>query len=192
MNFIWEALIILFVGFCLMRIAGKKTVSEMTGLEIITLLSIASVIGHAISGEGLWKTTVILIIFVAFLIVVQYLAIKFQWIEFLFMGKATLVIQDGEILLKNIKKLRISVEQLETRLREKGISSVSDVKVATIEISGHLGYELMRHAKPVTMGELDQILAQLHLIQHPQKYSESANLFDEVIESQKNISQEHK
>lgn len=53
LNFIWEALIVLFVGFCLLRIAGKKTAGEMTGLEIITLLAMASMIGHAVSGDGL-------------------------------------------------------------------------------------------------------------------------------------------
>ncbi|MFD3273692.1 hypothetical protein ACE3MS_26690 [Paenibacillus dendritiformis] len=41
-----------------------------------------------------------------------------------------------------------------------GIVSVSDVKYATIEISGHMGYELMRHAKPVTIGEMEKMLAQ--------------------------------
>ncbi len=58
LSFIWEALAVLFVGFCLLRILGKKTAAEMTGLEIITLLAMASMIGHAISGHGLWKTIV--------------------------------------------------------------------------------------------------------------------------------------
>ena len=49
MSFIFEALLILLVGFVLMRLAGKKTALEMTGLEIITLLAMASMIGHAVS-----------------------------------------------------------------------------------------------------------------------------------------------
>jgi uncharacterized membrane protein YcaP (DUF421 family) len=165
MNFIWEALIILLVGFCLMRIAGKRTVGEMSGMEIITLLSIASVIAHAVSEEGFWETTITLCLFVVLLITVQYLAIKFNLIEKLLVGKSTTVIQDGKIILKNLNKLRLSVDQLEAKLREKGISSFSDVKTATIEFSGHLGYELMRHAKPVTIGELEKMIAQLRIEQ---------------------------
>lgn len=181
MTFMWEALLILFVGFCLLRVAGKKTVSEMTGLEIITLLSIASVIGHAVSEGGLWETIVTICIFVSLLITVQYLAIKFNLIEKIFMGHATLVIQDGKIIPKNLKKLRMSVDQLETRLREKGLSSISDVKSATIEINGSLGYELMRHAKPVTVSELEQLLAKLPFHLQLQKPTPQDNLFDEIV-----------
>lgn len=192
MNYLWETSVILLIGFCLIRIAGKKAVSEMTGLELITLLSIASVIGHAISGEGLWKTIVILTIFVGILMAIQYLGVKFNWVEKWFMGKATLVIQDGKILTNNLKKLRMSVDQLETRLREKGIASFSDVKSATIEMSGHLGYELMRHAQPVTIGEMENMLAKFHLMQQPKKQPKQENLFDEVLnqEHHKEISQE--
>ncbi|MEK4360187.1 YetF domain-containing protein [Paenibacillus sp. FSL M7-1455] len=181
LSFIWEALAVLFVGFCLLRILGKKTAAEMTGLEIITLLAMASMIGHAISGHGLWKTIVTLCIFVALLITVQVLAIKLDWVERWFMGKATLVIQDGKIIPQNLKKLRLSADQLEAKLRAKGISSFADVKTATIEMSGQIGYELMRHAKPVTIGEFEQALAQLQLKLPQQQTQPNGNLFDEVL-----------
>lgn len=106
----------------------------MGGLEIITLLAMASMIGHAVSGDGLWKTLVTLCIFVALLITVQFLAVKFNRVEKWFMSKATLVIKDGEVLPESLKKLRLSVDQLEAKLRVKGISSFTDVKSATIEI----------------------------------------------------------
>ncbi len=78
------------------------------------------------------------------------------------MGKATPVIRDGRVISANLRKLRMSVDQLEARLRENAISSLSDVKKsATIEMSGQLGYELVRDAKPVTVGELELILANL-------------------------------
>lgn len=161
MNFIFEALAILFTGFCLLRIAGKKTVSEMTGLETITILAIASTTGHAISENGLLKTIFALCSLVLLLLLIQFLTIKFNFIEKLFVGKAIPVIQNGVIISDNLKKLRMTVAQLEARLRENGISSITDVKTASIEITGELGYELMGNAKPVTLGELEKIINQL-------------------------------
>ncbi len=67
MNYIWESVAILFTGFCLLRIAGKKTVAQMSGLEIITILAIASTTGHAISETGLVKTILALCSLVHFL-----------------------------------------------------------------------------------------------------------------------------
>ncbi|UUZ91872.1 DUF421 domain-containing protein [Paenibacillus sp. P25] len=122
LNFIWEAFLILFVGFCLLRIAGKKAAEEMTGLEIITLLAMASMIGHAVAENDLWKTILILCLFVTMLITVQFLAVKFDTVEKWFIGKATLVIKDGQVIPENLKKMRMTVDQLEVKLRVKGFS----------------------------------------------------------------------
>ncbi|WP_246120546.1 DUF421 domain-containing protein [Cohnella terricola] len=181
-SFIWEAMAILFVGFCLLRILGKKTVGEMTGLEIITLLAMASHIGHAIPGDGLLKTIIVLSTFVALLLVIQYLSVKFNKVEKLFMGEAAVVIKDGQIQTDALKRLRMSVDQLEARLRENSIMSFEDVKTATIEISGQLGYELKRQAKPVTIGELEKILAPLLMTKAPPQ--PQYNLFKEVREKE--------
>jgi Predicted membrane protein len=178
LNFIWEALTVLFVGYVLLRIAGKKTVSQMTGLEVITLLATASMIGHAVAGDGLWKTLLTLCTFVALLIAVQFLALKFDWIDKWFIGKATMVVQDGKIIAGNLRKLRMSVDQLEAQLRAKGISDYSDLKTATIELSGQIGYEWKRHAKPVTIGDLE---AFFHSKFPPLPEQPKENLFQEVV-----------
>ncbi|MGG0813338.1 YetF domain-containing protein [Paenibacillus alvei] len=147
-KFTWEALIVLSVGYALLRILGKKTVGEMTSVEIITLLAMASMIVHAVSAYGLFKTLITLCIYVGLLVTLQRLAIKFDWVEKLVMGRSTVVIGNGAILEANLKKLRLTVDQLEAKLRTKGITSLTEVKTATIEMSGHIGFELMRHAKP--------------------------------------------
>lgn len=180
MNFVLDSVVILFVGFVLMRIAGKKTALEMTGLEIITLLAMASMIGHSISVNGLLKSILILCALVSLLLIVQFLSIKFNFVEKIFMGTSTLVIREGQIIPKNLKKLRMSVDQLEAKIREKGITSLSDIKTGTIEMDGHLGFELMRHAKPVTIGELEKMIP--YLIQPSQQQPPIENLFDEILQ----------
>lgn len=180
MSFIWEAIVMPSFGFLLIRMIGKKTVSEMTGPEIVTLLSMASVIGHAISENSVWKTIVVISIFGSLLITLQFLSMKFNGIERFILGKATVIIEDGRILPHNLRKLRLTVDQLETKLRQNGISSFSDVKCATIEMDGALGYELKRTARPVTVGDMEQWLARFQLIAPVEKDESQANIFDEL------------
>ncbi|MDQ0858090.1 uncharacterized membrane protein YcaP (DUF421 family) [Bacillus sp. V2I10] len=59
---------------------------------------------------------------------------------------------------QNLKKLRLTVDQLEMRMRNQGISKIEDVKTATIEPNGLLGYELKDNAKPLTVGEFKKLL----------------------------------
>ncbi|NHM33905.1 DUF421 domain-containing protein [Bacillus sp. C11] len=72
----------------------------------------------------------------------------------MFKGVSLPVISNGELIIDNLKKLRMSVDDLEKRLRIAGISKMEDVKTGTIEVNGQYGYELMPHAKPVTLADL--------------------------------------
>lgn len=129
--FALEALIIIIVGFILLRIAGKKVIAEMTPLEMVTTLAVGTIIGHAVSENELWKTIVTIGIFICVLIVFQFIALKWSLFQSLLIVKPTLVILDGTIIKPSLTKLRMTVEQLELRLRQDGISNLSDVKTAT-------------------------------------------------------------
>lgn len=153
----------------------------MTGLEVVTLLATASMIGHAVAGNGPWQTIAVLCLFGALLVSVQWFSLKFNWVERVMTGRATTIIQDGQIIEKHLIKLRMTVDQVEAKLREKGIVSLADVKTATLEINGELGYELMPEAKPVTARDFERILAAVSWQAPPAETAGPAdNLFDEV------------
>jgi uncharacterized membrane protein YcaP (DUF421 family) len=178
-TFAYEAVAIVIAGFILLRFAGKKVMAEMTPLELITVLSIGTVIGHAVSENALWKTMVSILIFVVILRTFQYLTLKYRRIERLIIGWPTLVIRDGKIIDKNLSKLRMTVEQLELRLRRKGIANISDVRTATIEVDGRIGYELVESAQPLSRGQAEQILAMLKL-PAPHSAAHEHKLFESI------------
>jgi len=180
--FVLEAVGIIISGFILLRIAGKKVVAEMTPLELVTTLAIGTIIGHAVSENALWKTIVTIAIFVAVLILFQTLALKWELFHKLIIGSPTLVIRDGVILKPNLAKLRMTTEQLEMRIRQQGISNVSDIHIATIEINGQLGYELIESAKPVTHGEFEQLLKFLK-VERTDLKPKSHNVFEKINQS---------
>ena len=69
----------------------------------------------------------------------------------------------------------MTIDRLETRLRQAGISSIEDVQYATIEVSGQLGYELKNNKKPLTqedfikmMDEIAQLKAMINRETKPQ------------------------
>ena len=152
-TFIWESIILLFTSTLLLRIAGKKSLAQMTSLEVVIILAVGTTMGHAIKENKFWQVIIILTFFVLYLIFVQYLQLKFSILERYLTGNATVVICNGQIVYDNLKKLRMTTEQLEMKLRQKGIAYISDLKTATIESDGGLGYELMEHTKPVTRME---------------------------------------
>ncbi|MGG1370024.1 YetF domain-containing protein, partial [Priestia megaterium] len=87
-----------------------------------------------------------------------YLQLKSNTFEKFLTGKSKTVIQNGQLETKQLRKLRLTVDQLEMRLRNQGVSKIQDVKTATIEPNGQLGYELQEDAKPLTIGDFKQLM----------------------------------
>ncbi len=181
MQVIWESLLMVFTGTVFLRFAGRKSISQMTVAQTVIMISIGNIIVQPIVEISPWKTIVASFIFISFLVFVEYLQLNFNFIENVLTGKGKIVICNGEIVPENLRKLRLTVDQLEVRLRQQGISNISDVKTGTLEANGQLGFELMPHAKPVTIGELQRMLPHLIDPQY-QPLQLNSNLFTEATE----------
>ncbi|MFC0273529.1 DUF421 domain-containing protein [Metabacillus herbersteinensis] len=179
MNVAFKAVIMIFVGVFLLRIAGRKSISQMTVAQTVIMISIGSIIIQPFIENNVWKTILAAAIFIGFLVLMEFLQVRFNFFEKLLTGKAVVVIENGVVNENNLKKLRFTVDQLEMRLRQNGITDFKKIKLATLEPNGQIGYEWMPSAQPVTVGDLERIFEKLgyHI---PQQASSAPNLFDEV------------
>lgn len=177
---IFRALILVFAGTIFLRISGRQSISQVTSPQLIVMLSIGTIIVEPINANSVTRTLLAVGSFIGALVLMEYLQVKFNFIESFISGKSAIVIENGEIKPDALRKLRMTVDQLEMRLRQHSIGGFQDVKIATIEPNGELGYELMRHAKPVTLGELEQLLSQFINVQTLAKSDEPSALFREL------------
>lgn len=163
------------VGTVFLRLAGRKSLAQMTTSQIVILLSIGTILGSEVSSKGLGYSLAATATFIAFLVLMEWVTLRWNRAETLIKGRSILVISEGQLMIENLKKLRMSVDDLEKRLRMAGISHIKDVKLGTIEDNGELGYELMPHARPVTIGDLEKLIGKTLKINRT-----SENIFTEV------------
>lgn len=175
LNWIWQAILIFIVGTFILRIGGRKSISQMTISQTIVMIGLGSLLIQPVSGKGLLITFLVAFVLTLLMVITEYLEIKVDFLENLFSGKAIIVIENGKLNIKNLGKLRMTIDRLETRLRQAGISSIEDVQYATIEVSGQLGYELKNNKKPLTqedfikmMDEIAQLKAMINRETKPQ------------------------
>lgn len=153
--YIWKAILIVIAGTVLLRISGRKTISQMTLAETVIMIAIGSLLIQPVAGENIWTTFVIGGVLIGTLLVMEFIQIKSDMFEKIITGKAKIIIDNGTLNEKSLKKLRLSVDQLEMMLRQNGVSKISDVKWATLEPNGQLGYELKQEAQPVTKKDFE-------------------------------------
>ncbi|GAB6482193.1 TPA: DUF421 domain-containing protein [Bacillus cereus] len=188
MNFIWQSLILILAGILLLRIAGRKSISQMTLAQTVVMISIGTIIVQPIVEKSVTKAIISAFIFVITDILLEYFQLKSNAFEKFITGKSKVVIENGTLNISNLTKLRLTVDQLEMRLRNQGISKIEDVKTATLEPNGQVGYELKDEAKPLTVRDFHKIMQSyptnnkaLHDINHEQ--GEDNNIFQEVKET---------
>ncbi|MBB3114738.1 uncharacterized membrane protein YcaP (DUF421 family) [Paenibacillus phyllosphaerae] len=182
---IGQSLLFALTSIVLLRIAGRKSISQMTMPQIGILLTIGSIVGSEVSGKGIGKSIAAAAVFIAVLIAVEWLTLRSNTVEKFLKGVAIPVVVEGQVLTDSLRRLRISVDDLEKRLRMKSVANVQDVKIATIEVNGELGLELFPHARPVTSGEIEALLkAYLPQTASPSTSTASPSLFTEVLQPQ--------
>ncbi|MGA9227260.1 MAG: DUF421 domain-containing protein [Mesobacillus sp.] len=157
-TFIWQTFAMIMAGILLLRVAGRKSISQMTLAQTVVMISLGTIIVQPIVQKSMTKAIGGAAIFVATILILEYLELKFNFFEKFITGKSKVVIENGQLNVKTLKKLRMTVDQLEMRLRNQGISKMEDIKFATIEANGLLGYELKDDAKPLTVGEFKKVI----------------------------------
>jgi len=162
LQWIWKAITIVIVGTLILRVSGRKSISQLTVPQTIIMISIGTIMIQPVSERNIWVTFLIALVLVATLITMEFLQTKSDFLENILTGKARIVIENGKLNLKNLDSLRLTIDQLEMRLRQANVSRYKDIKIATIEPSGQLGYELIEESQYATKGDIQAILNYIH------------------------------
>lgn len=175
LQWIWKSALLVVIGMILLRAAGRKSISQMSVVTTVIMISIGTTIVQPIANHHLTIAVGSASVFIVTLLVIEYLEMKFDWLERLLNGRAQVVIENGQFLPESLRKMRVTADKLEMQLRQQGIRSLSDVQLGTLEPNGQLACELVPHARPATLGDLELLLAK-----HLPLQADQGPLFQEV------------
>lgn len=147
------AVVILFL---MTRLLGKRQISQLSFFEYITGITIGSLAAYiSMDLESHWLLGLVsLIVWVMVSLGIEYLQIKSKKIRDLIDSKATVLIKDGKILEDNLKKERLSSDELLQQLRKKNVFKTADVEFAVIEPSGEINVLVKKEHLPLTPANL--------------------------------------
>lgn len=124
----------------LMRIILKRQAGAMQTGDLLLVILLADASQNGMAGE--YKTVPDGLVLVATLMfwnfVLDYLSYRFRWMERLLQARPLLLIDDGKVLYRNMRKEFVTREELKTQLREQGLDGPEKVKKAFIESDGKL------------------------------------------------------
>ena len=135
------------------RIMTKKAMAQMTAYEVAGIMILANVASEPLVDKVLIKSVYGVGVLVFLMILLSRLSTINKltaWVE----HTATTVIENGQLDMKALKRMSLSLNQLEGLLRQQGYDKLSDIQMAIFEPQGNLSVFPKAENKPVTKKDM--------------------------------------
>ncbi len=122
------------------RLMGKREVGELSIFDLVVFLLIAEVAGFSLDDPQSSFINAIVPVLMLFFIQmgVSYFSLKSKKFRDVMEGEPSILIRDGIIVEKEMRKQRYNLDDLLQQLREQQIGSIQSVSYAFLESSGNL------------------------------------------------------
>lgn len=154
-----RTVIIYLVLVAAMRVMGKRQLGDLQPVELVVTLLVADMAAVAMEDTGapLLSGLIPLAVLVSLELLFSGLILKFPAAARLVGGRPVMVIFDGKLDPKAMKKLRLSLEDLTGALRQQGIFDLTEVQVAIVETGGKISVYQKPEYRPATTADLHAV-----------------------------------
>ena len=154
---ITRTFIIYFSLLLTMRLLGKRQLGEMELSEFVVAALIADLAAHPLQDMGIPLMNGLLPVFILFCceILISGLALKNVRMRGIIYGKPSLLIVNGMIDQKEMRKNRFTCDELMQELRNQGGIEISKIEYAILETDGRLNVIPIPAERPVTAAQLN-------------------------------------
>lgn len=142
MDIIARATVLFFVMYLLLRMLGKRELSQVTPFELVLLIVMGDLAQQGITHNDFSMTGAALAIFT-----IAFWSLALSWISYLspraermLEGVPRVLIRDGELIEANMRRDRITRAEIEIEMRLAGISRIAEVAWGILEPNGKISF----------------------------------------------------
>lgn len=129
-----------FAIVILLRFSGKRTLAKMNAFDFVVTIALGSVLAGVALNQNIpladGVTGIFLFIGLQFLF--TWLAVRVKKVKTLITSGPSLIFYKGNFLYQAMKKERITVEEIYSAARQKGISNLDGIEMIILETTGDI------------------------------------------------------
>ena len=146
-----------FLLLTLTRIMGRKMISQITFFDFVVGVIVGSVAANlsVSSTNPIVSGITVLIVLTLITVTIDFSNIKNILSRKLTNSEPVAVVENGKIIVKNLEKTRLPLDNLMMLLREKNTFNIADVEFAIFETDGKLSVLKKSQKQPVTPSDLN-------------------------------------
>ncbi len=150
-----RTIILYLLLIVVIRLMGKRQVGQMEPAEFVVTMLVANLASIPMQDSAipLFTGVVPIVTVLGVELVLSALSLKSIRIRKWLCGKPVILIENGNILQQNLKKTRVTLDELTGHLREKDVLDIRAVQYAILETSGNLSVFPYPKEKPASAKE---------------------------------------
>lgn len=142
MDLVIRTVVVITLVFGLTRIVGRRELSSLEPFDVILLVVVGDLVQQGITQSDDSVTGAAIVLATVGLLVVglSYLSFRVPRLRPLLDGEPIVLVVDGAPIERNLRRERITIDDLLAEARAQQISSLADVRFAVLETSGQISF----------------------------------------------------
>ncbi len=145
--------------FIIAKLLGHKQISQLDFFDYITGITIGSIAAElATELEKPWKPLAAMVVYGVITIVLSLVTNKFPKSRKFINGTPTIIMNNGKIYRKNLKKAKLDLSEFFLLLRQEGYFNLDEVQTAVFEYNGRLTVLPVSTKRPLNATDMNLTL----------------------------------
>ncbi|MEN3311487.1 MAG: hypothetical protein V7645_816 [Actinomycetota bacterium] len=142
MDIVFRALVVYLFVLVLTRAVGRRELSTLEPFDLILLVMIGDLVQQGVTQNDFSVTGSFLAVGTigVLTVVFSYLPWRFQVLRPVLEGVPAILMQDGDVVEKNLRRHRLTQEEIAAAARVQNIGSLSEVRWAVLETNGQISF----------------------------------------------------
>ncbi len=151
----FRAVVLYLVVIAVIRLLGKRQLGQLEPSEVAVTMLIADLASFPMQEKdsSIFAGTVPILAVLGMEMFLSLLSMRSIKVRKILCGKPVILMENGKFLQKNMRKNRVTLDELISQLREKDVWDPAVVQYAILETGGNLSVFLQAEERPATAKE---------------------------------------
>ena len=140
MDLALRAIVLFGFVFLITRVIGRRELSSLEPFDLILLIVIGDAIQQGLTQDDYSVSGALIVVgtFAVLQLLVSYASYRFPRLRPALDGEPIVIVQDGKPIERNMRRERLTFDEVMVEARLQQISSVEDIAWAVLETSGRI------------------------------------------------------
>ena len=140
MDLVIRAAVVFFFILLITRMIGRRELSSLEPFDLIMLVVIGDLVQQGVTQSDYSITGALIVISTIAVLtaLIAFVNFRFRPLRRVLEGQPVVLVEDGRPVERNLRRERLTLEELEAEGRQQQVTSVADMRWAVLETSGQI------------------------------------------------------